>query len=218
MLLVVVERQFSRRGGATTVLVSNGASVNKHASGEFLYSHKDLYFGGTVIGFAACLGNRQIVDYLARHGADVNARDRGPALGALTNAKCGVRNNALLHCCVLHEQEEMYRHLAFALHANPWAINDEHDTPLLLAAASRSLRMVRVAMDGSKQTLWTFGPVSCVRYPLYEIENPKNSRAVILDDLREASTGSLGSCGVVEFGSAGSRRFFVSTSAPLAAS
>eukprot|EP00966_Prymnesium_polylepis_P222076 5138440-Prymnesium_polylepis.1 len=22
-----------------------------------------------------------------------------------------------------------------------------------------------------KQTLWVFGPVSCVRYPLYEIEN-----------------------------------------------
>ena len=44
------------------LLVSNGADVNKHASDEFLYSNKDLYFGGTVVGFAACLGNMAIVD------------------------------------------------------------------------------------------------------------------------------------------------------------
>eukprot|EP00966_Prymnesium_polylepis_P001799 41197-Prymnesium_polylepis.1 len=43
--------------------------------------------------------------------------------------------------------------------ANPWAVNDAYDTPLLLAAACRSLKMVRVAMNVTKQTLWTFGPV-----------------------------------------------------------
>jgi len=168
------------------LLVSNGANVNKHASGEFLYSHPALYFGGTVIGFAACLGNLSIVEYLVQHNADVNARDAGPALGERSkNLAGGVRNNSLLHCCVLHSKEEMYRYLTTVLKANPWAINDDFDTPLLLAASRRSLQMVRVAMDGMKQTLWTFGPVCCVRYPLYEIEY--DMRRGDEDSMQEAS-------------------------------
>lgn len=142
------------------LLVSHGASVNKHANGEFLYSHPELYFGGTVIGFATCMGNIPIVDYLIQKGADVNARDEGPLLGERSkNLARGVRNNALLHCLVLHEKEEMYRYLTTQHMANPWATNDNGDTPLLLAADKRSLKMVRVALDGMKQTLWTFGPV-----------------------------------------------------------
>ncbi|KAL3915982.1 MAG: hypothetical protein SGPRY_007009, partial [Prymnesium sp.] len=142
------------------LLVSNGASVHKHASGEFLYSHKGLYFGGTIIGFAACMGDVSIIEYLVRHGADVNARDQGPLLGEKSkNLAEGVRNNSVLHCCVLHNRDEMYRYLINNLNANPWAINDDYNTPLLLAASRKSVKMVRVAMDGMKQTLWTFGPV-----------------------------------------------------------
>ena len=125
---------------------------------------------------------------LVRHGADVNARDLGPALGDRSKNEVGIKNNSLLHCCVLHGKDEMYRHLTQKLAANAWAVNNNGDTPLLLAAACRSLKMVRVAMDGMKQTLWTFGPVSCVRYPLYEIEHGSNSREIGKDDGQSRSS------------------------------
>ena len=37
------------------LLVDNGASVHAHASGDFLYSNIHLYFGGSPLGFAACV-------------------------------------------------------------------------------------------------------------------------------------------------------------------
>ena len=43
------------------LLVEHGASINAHASGDFLYSDIKLYFGGTILGFAACLDNKPIV-------------------------------------------------------------------------------------------------------------------------------------------------------------
>ena len=61
------------------LLVENGATTkhlkgdrqgqNIHANGSFAYSNTDLYFGGTILGFAACLGNVDIVDYLVRLSA-----------------------------------------------------------------------------------------------------------------------------------------------------
>lgn len=53
------------------LLVEHGASVTPHASGDFLYSNVNLYFGGTILGFAACLNNTEIVDYLLANGAEV---------------------------------------------------------------------------------------------------------------------------------------------------
>ena len=68
-----------------------------------MYSDIKLYFGGTILGFAACLGNIECVDYLLEHGADVTARDLGPASGMVV--KDSMRTgNSVLHCCVLHEQ------------------------------------------------------------------------------------------------------------------
>ena len=60
------------------LLVSNGANTRTpHASGDFFYTNEQLYFGGTLLGFAACLDDKQIVDYLmANHFCKV-----GPLVG-----------------------------------------------------------------------------------------------------------------------------------------
>ena len=64
----------------------------------------------------------------------------------------------------------MYQFLTKRYKANQFVTNDAGDTPLLLAASINSKPMVLTILDNMKQTLWVFGPVRCVRYPLVEIE------------------------------------------------
>ncbi|KAL1503613.1 hypothetical protein AB1Y20_012090 [Prymnesium parvum] len=156
------------------LLVEHGASINAHASGDFLYSDPKLYFGGTILGFAACLGNIPIVEYLIENGADVDAQDQGNASGRRLHHIAMAKGNSVLHCCVLHQQAKMYWYLATKHNATPWVTNVNGDSPLLLAAKMRSTKMAREAMECMKQTLWVFGPVMCVRYPLLEIEAGQN--------------------------------------------
>ena len=146
------------------LLVEHGASVMPHASGDFLYSNVNLYFGGTVLGFAACLNNVEIVDYLLAHGAQVNAIDAGNISGRHLAVSSGMaKANTVLHCCVLHERDAMYRHLCQNHSASPWATNIHGDTPMLLATRRESVKMVYAAMDALKLRLWVFGPVSVER-------------------------------------------------------
>lgn len=54
------------------------------------------YFGEYPLAFAACLGHKEIYNYLMEHGADPNKRD---TLG-----------NTVLHMCVIKDLPEMYEH------------------------------------------------------------------------------------------------------------
>ena len=78
--------------------------------------------------------------------------------------------NTVLHASVIHGHAEMYAHLITTYQPTPWARNAAGQTPLLLAMWCGSASVVDAVLDGIKQTLWAFGPVSCVRYPLYDIE------------------------------------------------
>ena len=59
--------------------------------------------------------------------------------------------------------------------------------PLLLAVACGSKRMVSAAMEATHIPLWTFGPVKCVKVPLYEVESPKE--AILLYEDKPPDTG-----------------------------
>ena len=52
----------------------------------------------------------------------------------------------------------------------PWIRNDNGETPLLVATHCRSTAMVKCVIEQRGQMLWTFGPVTCNRYPLFDIE------------------------------------------------
>jgi len=101
----------------------------------------------------------------------VDCIDLGPASGKHPPIVGMSRGNSVLHNCVLHERDAMFRHLAVVHGANPHCKNEEGYTPILLATRICSGLMLHAAMDSVKHILWVFGPVSCVRYPLYEIES-----------------------------------------------
>ena len=54
------------------------------------------YFGEYPLAFAACLGHKEIYNYLIEHGADPNKRD--------------TFGNTVLHMCVIKDLPEMYEH------------------------------------------------------------------------------------------------------------
>ena len=184
------------------LLVKNGAHVNARACGDFFYSNRKLYFGGTLLGFAACLDNKPIVEYLLTNQdcrANPNGRDHGP------QSKLGVkdwerqrpkmqeymhRGNSVLHCLVLHEKAEMYRYLC-QMGANSFCVNFQNQTPLLLAAQSGSKKMVEAAMESTHQMLWSFGPVKCVKVPLYEVESIKEAQFLGETKKRDSRFSSL---------------------------
>ena len=155
------------------LLIESGADCcAPHASGDFFYDHRALYFGGSCLGFAACMGRKDIVAYLLTNShcqANPNQLDLGPHCANRTFHRSMARENTVLHCLVLHDQQEMYRTLVDEYGANPWAPNIHGDTPLLLACR-RSLNMAQVAMIASRQMVWSYASVTCVRYPLYELE------------------------------------------------
>ena len=181
------------------LLVAHGASVTARASGDFFYSSPLVYFGGTLLGFAACLDNKPIVEYLLtneRARANPNGRDLGaeskrekrvsekrggddtPALRNERQTQTHMhRNNTILHCLVMHERAHMYRYLVNH-GANPYSINCMNQTPMLLAVAMGSRRMVSTAMEATQVVAWTFGPMKCVEVPLYEVESIKETKVI----------------------------------------
>ena len=90
------------------LLVEHGASLSPRASGYFFYTHPKLYFGGTLLGLAACLDEQPIVEYLLTNPhrtANPNARDLGPKSGSVgKQCKHAYKDNSILHCLVLHER------------------------------------------------------------------------------------------------------------------
>ena len=171
------------------VLIENGADCRSpHASGDFFYEHRALYFGGSCLGFAACLDQKETVKYLLDNPyckADVNQRDLG-ALSSKTFHPSMALDNTVLHCLVLHDKKSMYEYLVSEHEANAWATNANGDTPLLLACR-RSLDMAEVALDSSRQLVWSYASVSCVRYPLYELEGDGHGKT--LAQLRSSIVG-----------------------------
>ena len=172
------------------LLVSHGASLTPRACGDFFYSNPLLYFGGTLLGFAACLDNKPMAEYLLTNEftlANPNGRDQGPesertqrkgatkAPGALQAHMH--RDNTILHCLVLHERAHMYRYLV-ELGANTYSPNSVNQTPMLLAVAKGSKRMVSTALEATQILRWTFGPVKCVEVPLYEVESVMEAKVM----------------------------------------
>ena len=81
------------------LLLDCGAHPDQaHANGLFFYERIEMYMGGSPIGFAACLDDRQIVEYLLTNPhcqADVNCRDGGPISPSLPLGDGMCRNNSV---------------------------------------------------------------------------------------------------------------------------
>ena len=149
------------------LLVSHGASLTPRACGDFFYSNPLLYFGGTLLGFAACLDNKPMVEYLLTNEfthANPNGRDKGPESSRGVDVDAPERSvlqahmhrdNTILHCLVLHERAHMYRYLV-EHGANTYSPNSVNQTPMLLAVAKGSRRMVSTAIEATQARASTY--------------------------------------------------------------
>jgi hypothetical protein len=61
------------------LLLQNGADIRARAWGTFFRQGGPMYYGEYALSFAACTGQKDVVAYLRRHGAQVGL----PACGVM---------------------------------------------------------------------------------------------------------------------------------------
>merc|ERR1740130_284453 len=110
---------------------------------------------------------------------------------------CDSNGNNVLHLCVIHEWTNMYDHAceAWALSSKGaasegktplWQLHNNADqTPLVLAAHRGSRLMFEHVLERSKKVQWSYGPVTCLIYPLAEFDlipgDPQGALEVIVN-------------------------------------
>ncbi|CAF4384213.1 unnamed protein product, partial [Didymodactylos carnosus] len=157
--------------------------LNAKASGNFFKNGRPCYYGEYPLAFAACTNQWNLVEILIEHGADMDMADSN--------------GNNILHLLVIHNLSDLYvKYKARWIEENNrkkgiledsispptlvnnfpnetplWKrLNKENLTPLTLAAKLGQKDMFSFLLDERKITQWTFGPVSCVLYPLDQLD------------------------------------------------
>ncbi|CAD7950890.1 unnamed protein product [Amoebophrya sp. A120] len=81
--------------------------------------------------------------------------------------------NTVLHLMVLHGQLNLLRHVlrTYQHEIELFQLNHIGFAPLNLAAAIQNPAIFDVLMELSGETLWAYGPVRCIRYPLLKLDS-----------------------------------------------
>ncbi|CAF0946381.1 unnamed protein product, partial [Didymodactylos carnosus] len=153
------------------------------ASGNFFKDGRPCYYGEYPLAFAACTNQWNLVEILINSGADMDMADSN--------------GNNILHLLVIHNLPNLYtKYKARWIEENhrkkgilnddfspPTLVNEfdnevplwkrlnkEDLTPLTLAAKLGQKEMFSFLLEERKIVQWTFGPVSCVLYPLDQLD------------------------------------------------
>jgi len=151
------------------------------------------YYGEFALHFAAATNQPQLFEALL--AIDNEAIHLTDSLG-----------NTVLHLCTLHEHDNMYDFVcdryegvlavAKAEGGEPAAAaaartplekvhNNKDQTPLVLAAQRGSRLMFEHVLERAKQVQWSYGPVTCLLYPLEELDlipgSPEGALECIVD-------------------------------------
>ena len=142
------------------------------AVGRFFSRGAPCYYGEYALSFAASTGQCKLVDALVRAGADLTAQD--------------THGNTCLHMCVMHNQPETYEQLCRLWSASVKNSSSEHAlermanadglTPLLFAARNGYTEMFEFLLERSCVTEWSYGPVTCKRMPLFDVDTRPGKR------------------------------------------
>eukprot|EP00879_Flechtneria_rotunda_P024448 GHRR01025918.1.p1 GENE.GHRR01025918.1~~GHRR01025918.1.p1 ORF type:complete len:377 (+),score=86.35 GHRR01025918.1:244-1374(+) len=151
--IAIVNRDFDM----VKFLVQHGANIRARAWGTFFRHDGPMYYGEYPLSFAACTGQKDVVAYLKRHGAQVNT-DRD------------VFGNTALHMCVIHNQADMYDFLVEYCAASDEVRNHAGLTPLVLAAQLGKVEMLQHIYNRRRRAFYSFGKVTSYSLALHEID------------------------------------------------
>lgn len=148
--------------------------LEARAIGKFFAKGSPCYYGEFALSFASSTGQCDLIDVLLRAGADPAAQDS--------------HGNTCLHMAVMHNQPEAYDKLCswWVEQANEASkydlermLNADGLTPLLFAARSGFRDMFEFLIERSCVTEWSYGPVTCKRMPLYEVDTSNGSKSAL---------------------------------------
>ncbi|CAL1532061.1 unnamed protein product [Lymnaea stagnalis] len=154
------------------LLVEAGAKVNQRATGRFFLPEDQkkgpsentnyagyAYYGEYPLAFAACLGNKDMYDYLLEHGADPNLQD---SFG-----------NTVLHMVVIADRSDMYRYAVrhHKIRAITNIKNKQNLSPLTLACKLGRHSIFREMLDLDSIELWRFSTTMCSVHPLSTLDS-----------------------------------------------
>jgi len=131
------------------------------ATGSFFQPGSDCYYGEYVLSFAAVMGDKEIVEYLLDNGADMNAQDS--------------HGNSVMHILVYHDAMEMYDFL-YKKGANTSRNNRAGFTPLQLSVMLGKTPVFRHLVELRREMSWKYGPVTCYKVLLDEIDSLSNTK------------------------------------------
>eukprot|EP00117_Sycon_ciliatum_P016378 scpid40083/ scgid4107/ Transient receptor potential cation channel subfamily V member 6; Calcium transport protein 1; Epithelial calcium channel 2 len=158
-------KEFVRRGALINSPKAIGSFFNPSSSDN------QVYWGEHVLSFAACTGQKDIVEFLLRKNADITVHDS--------------QGNNLLHLLVLQPDTDlacdMYNFISSLLLSEEQNLeamtNKKGLTPLQLAAFQGNKQLFSLILESRKEIHWTFGPVTSSIYNLKELDTfgEKNS-------------------------------------------
>ncbi|XP_041073164.1 transient receptor potential cation channel subfamily V member 5-like isoform X1 [Carcharodon carcharias] len=157
-------------------LINRGADLaSSRATGIFFRRSENnlFYYGEHVLSFAACVGNKEIVQFLIENGADIKAQDY---LG-----------NTVLHHLALQAQRYTAQMYDFILSLDPengnpaeMITNKDGLTPFKLAALEGNVQLFQHLMRKKKYHIqWFFRSVSATFYDLSGIDSWDDDHSVL---------------------------------------
>eukprot|EP00736_Rhodelphis_marinus_P001410 Rmarinus@m.23772 len=133
-------------------------------TGTFFSPGGGVYFGDTVYHFAACRGDRRILDFIYEVGGDPDTQD-------------SYMGNTALHLMVIHSRCDMYEHVRITHDGDPAVQNAAGLTPFVLAARLGHYDSFDSILEAEQMIIWVFGPVSCKAYPLEGLDTWSYSKS-----------------------------------------
>lgn len=162
----------------TRLLLKHGARYDKEvrATGGFFKRGGQCYYGEYVLSFAACRGHKTLVDMFLDLGCSPNQRDS--------------YGNTVMHLLVVHDAVDMFAYIQ-TRGGNMRIRNMDGLTPFTLSAKLGRKDLFVHQLEAKKQMVWSYATVTCVAYPLEELDTTRDAPSKSFLPVRAATQAEL---------------------------